>query len=115
MSGSITGDLRVSGDLRVGGTIKPDRPRSNLALESAAEYPLDLSTAQVWDSGQPLPAAAANDDLGFIVGTWGTNTPVINAGDVKATSSTRRARMAFKASPPKPSPVRQRSSRRRSD
>lgn len=46
---------------------------------------------RVWDSGQPLPSAAANDDLGIVVGTFGTDVVTVQGGDVKATSSTRRA------------------------
>lgn len=46
---------------------------------------------RVWDSGQPLPSAAANDDLGVVMGTFGTNVGVVTAGDVKATNSTRYA------------------------
>lgn len=44
----------------------------------------------VWDSGAKL-GAAANDDLGIVMGTFGTNCVTVQAGDVKATSSTRYA------------------------
>lgn len=44
----------------------------------------------VWDSGAKL-TTAANDDLGLVMGTFGTNVATIQAGDVKATNSTRYA------------------------
>lgn len=46
---------------------------------------------RVWDSGQPLPSAAANDDLGIVAGTFGTDVFTVQGGDVKTLSSTRRA------------------------
>jgi hypothetical protein len=44
----------------------------------------------VWDSGAKL-TTAANDDLGIVMGTFGTNCVTVQAGDVKATNSTRYA------------------------
>lgn len=55
-------------------------------------FPVDLGALKVWDSGQPLPAAGANDDLGFYAGTWATKNLYVGAGDVKTQSGTRRAR-----------------------
>lgn len=51
-----------------------------------------LTSAVVWDSGQPLPSTAANDDLGFNFGSGisATETPVIETGDIKTLSSTRK-------------------------
>jgi len=56
-------------------------------------YSIPLSSCVVWNSGQPLPAAATADDLGldFSTGISSSISPVISTGDVKATSSTRYA------------------------
>ena len=53
---------------------------------------IPLTSAVVWDSGQPLPSTAANDDLGFAFGAGisASVTPVIETGDIKASSSTRK-------------------------
>jgi len=90
----ITGDVSISGNLVLGptSTISPTRPRTELALESLAVYPVPANQWFVFDSGQPLPSTAAADDCGVTVGTHGTGTPVITAGDVKNTASTRYAR-----------------------
>lgn len=55
-------------------------------------YGISLLEAVVWDSGQPLPATAAADDLGFDFGSGvsATESPVISTGDVKASASTRK-------------------------
>jgi hypothetical protein len=97
----IAGDVEISGNLMLGptSTITPTRPRSELSQETEKRYPIPASQWFVFDSGQPLPSTAASDDLGITVGTHGTGTPVLSAGDVKNTSSTRKAR-AMVALPP---------------
>lgn len=66
-------------------------PRS--AMAQNADQILRITPFQwvVWDSGAHLPTAAANDDLGIVVGTFGTNVATIQAGDVKTLNSTRYA------------------------
>ncbi len=97
MANTIDGDLNVSGKIRLTGDpatsfISPPLPRTNLAQDNLAKYPQAASGWYVWDSGQPLPAAGASDDLGFYALTFGTVTPIISTGDVKNTNSVRRAR-----------------------
>ena len=55
-------------------------------------YVQPLTSAVVWDSGQPLPSTAAADDLGFNFGSGvsATESPVIETGDIKTLSSTRK-------------------------
>jgi hypothetical protein len=66
--------------------------RSKLALETK-KYLIPLTDLRVWDAMQTvLPGTGAADDLALIGGTFGTGSPTIQTGDVKATSTTRRAR-----------------------
>lgn len=92
---SLPGDLKVVGNIVLtgsGATISPARPRTESALEEDAVFPIPPASWFVWDSGQPLPATAASDDLAHDPGTFGTSTPAISAGDVKTLTATRRAR-----------------------
>src|SRR4051812_33055045 len=67
-------------------------PRACLIQEALAIYPLLLTDFFVWDSGQPLPATAATDDLTVAPGTWGTGCPALSSGDCKNATTTRYAR-----------------------
>ena len=59
-----------------------------------------LSDLRVHDAvGTVLPGTAAADDLALVGGTFGTNPIDVQAGDVKATSSTRYARFAERLPP----------------
>lgn len=66
-------------------------PRS--AMQQNADQILRITPFDwvVWDSGQPLPSAAANDDLGVVMGTFGTNVATVQAGDVKTLNANRYA------------------------
>jgi hypothetical protein len=95
----IDGDLRVNGNVQItasGGKWKPDIPRANLEQESYAKFPVLLNSFFVWDSGQPLPAAGATDDIGLYPGTFATSCPVLSSGDVKNSTTTRYARVLVK-------------------
>jgi len=66
--------------------------RAKLALESK-KYLIPLTDLRVWDAMQTnLPGTGAADDLAIIGGTFGSGSPSIQTGDVKASSTTRRAR-----------------------
>lgn len=67
--------------------------RGKLAQRTNAVCPVNLTDWRTWDAlGTNLPGTPANDDLGIVTGTFGsTPAPYIGTGDVKATSSTRRA------------------------
>jgi hypothetical protein len=74
-----------------------DIATTKLAQRVLAESIVPLTQARTWNSiAVNLPAAAADDDLGLVSGTWGTNPARITAGDVKALGpTTRRLYMAI--------------------
>lgn len=62
-------------------------------LESRADqiFPVLLVNAKTWDAFHTnIPGTAANDDLGLITGTLGTNALRLQTGDLKAAGSTTR-------------------------
>lgn len=84
-------DVDIQGDLTVRGTISPLIARSNLEEDTAQAYAIPLTTAKVWDAAHTnLPGTAAADDLEITTGTWGTNSPSLQTGDLKAAGATSR-------------------------
>lgn len=78
----------------------PEIVRANLAMDSLAEYPIQLTQLRVWDAITTLlPAAGASDDLGLVGGTFGSASPSLQTSDSKAASTTQRARFQW-ALPP---------------
>lgn len=73
--------------------------RGYLNREDQTKFPVDLGDLKVWDSGQPLPATPANDDLGLVAGTFGTANLYVSAGDCKQATVTRRARFTLTLPP----------------
>lgn len=71
--------------------------RSMLDQENEVELPIPLTDLRVWDAFQTnLPGTAATDDLALVGGTFGTNSPSVETGDLKAAGSTTRyARFAL--------------------
>lgn len=67
--------------------------RAKLAQRVNAVCPVNPTDWRTWDAlATNLPGTPANDDLGLVTGTFGsTPAPYVGTGDVKATSSTRRA------------------------
>jgi hypothetical protein len=66
--------------------------RSQMKQVSYDTTPIPLSHMRTWDSmATNLPATAATDDLGFVTGTPGADSPMLSADDVKTTSSARKA------------------------
>lgn len=69
----------------------PAIPRADLAQRTGCEFVVPWHAFRVWDAvATNLPAAAANDDLGLVGGTWATDSVVIEAGDLKAAGATTR-------------------------
>lgn len=97
----VPGDAIIQGSLILTGSLNSNIARSNLAIEAAAVYPLPWTAWRVWDAlATLLPGTPASDDLGLIGGTWGTNTPSIQTGDLKnAGATTRYARTQFQLPP----------------
>lgn len=90
-------DLIVQDNLRVNGTIQPGIGRTNLIQDNNQRFKIQPTDWRVWDALQTnLPSPAANDDLGLVGGTFGTGTPSIQTGDLKAAGATTRyARCTF--------------------
>lgn len=70
--------------------------RTKLAQETLkANIPLEM--LRVHDAFQTsLPTTAASDDLGLIIGTFGTDAVVVQTSDSKNLSTTQRARFSFR-------------------
>lgn len=93
--GRFDGDVRVTGNLQVDGTL-PNYARSNLAQDPNAVFTVPWVDFRVWDAlATNLPATGANDDLGLYGGTFGSASPKLSTGDVKAAGCTRYARCQF--------------------
>lgn len=87
---TIPGDAFVQGGLRVG-SYDTLIPRAKLEQDVLASYAIPWTAWRVWDAlGTNLPGTAANDDLGLVGGTFGTNSPTIQTGDLKAAGATTR-------------------------
>lgn len=72
---------------------------SKLAQQVLQPEPLPLTSCRVWDAMHTMVVGtAAADDLAIITGTPGTDSPMLSAGDVKATSSARK--VAFELAVP---------------
>lgn len=81
------GNITITG----GGSILPSVTRANLALEQGVEHHIALTDFRVWDAmATVLPGTAATDDLALVGGTFGTNPPSIQGGDLKAAGATNR-------------------------
>jgi hypothetical protein len=63
--------------------------RAKMAQVAAAVFPIPLASMRVWNTWQPLPAAATADDLGSIAGTWATDVPHVESSDSGQTSTTQ--------------------------
>jgi hypothetical protein len=92
----ILPNIVVQGDAVFNGSVFPGQSRTSLLQEANAKFVVPWTDFRVWDAfATNLPSSAGTDDLGLIDGTFATNPPSIQAGDVKTTSSTRRARFTF--------------------
>lgn len=89
-------------DVQVNGDILPRRTRAALiSQQDMAVYPIPLTELRTWDAlATNLPGAAAADDLGLVTGTLGTDSPTIQAGDLKAAGATTRYARCQVALPP---------------
>lgn len=69
--------------------------RSKLAQETL-KFNIPLELVRVHDAFQTdLPTSASSDDLGLIIGTFGTDAIVIQSSDSKNTTVTQRGRFTF--------------------
>lgn len=97
----LPGDLRVPGDITYSGNLHPAPPRSALAQENNAVYPIPIVDWRVWDAMHTnLPGTGATDDLALVGGTFGTGVPSIQTGDVKNLGATTRYARCLVQLPP---------------
>ena len=55
-------------------------PRSRITQETYVRYTIPMHRMKTWDNrAVNIPAAAANDDMGLITGTFGTDVPVLQS------------------------------------
>lgn len=89
---SISGSLQLDAGSITGNKLASNAEilRSQLKQVTLCEVPIKAFEWVVWDSGAKL-TTAGNDDLGLVMGTFGTNVATVQAGDVKAASGTRYA------------------------
>lgn len=70
-----------------------DIARAKLDLDDLAPFVVPLTDFRVWDAMQTvLPGTSSADDLALAGGTFGTDSPTIQTGDVKNSTVTRYAR-----------------------
>lgn len=89
------GDAVVSGSMRLGGSLTPTRARSALLDQvDLSVFAIPWTAWRIWDNVvAPLGATAvSDDDLIMIGGTFGTDPPCIQTGDLKGVTKTRYAR-----------------------
>lgn len=74
---------------------------SKMAQRVLAGYPVPFTSYRVWDAVTTVPVtSAANDDLALVGGTFGTDFPTLETGDLKAAGSTsRKIGFAFQVPP----------------
>lgn len=97
MANVVEGNLVVQGNLTVTGDLLPAQARTSLLTDQSAVHLVPWEAWRVWDAfATNLPGTAASDDLALVGGTFGTNAPSIQAGDLKAAgATTRRARAVW--------------------
>ena len=65
--------------------------RSKLAQDTLQPFTVPLTLFRVWDAlATNLPGTAATDDLGLDNATFGTGSPHLTSGDLKAAGATSR-------------------------
>jgi uncharacterized protein (DUF1778 family) len=98
---TFTENVTIQADLTVLGSRNPALARSELSQDDNKIYSIPWTAWRVWDAfATNLPGTAASDDLSITGGTWATNTPSIQTGDLKAAGSTTRyARATFELPP----------------
>ena len=85
-------NLRVTGNLTVTEAAVSAQTRDSILKQDPDSiFPIDWASLRVWDAYQTnLPGTAATDDLGLTGGTFGTDPPTVDAGDLKAAGATTR-------------------------
>jgi hypothetical protein len=92
--------VKISENISVGDYLGPEGSGSGKFIEVAssavAEHKLPLTDGLTWDALQTrLPGTAANDDMGLITGTPGTNAPRLQGVDFGGTATDEKAGFEF--------------------
>lgn len=83
--------VRVGTELGHPNNFKPKIAVDQVVQRDEQEYVVPLNLCRVHDAfATVLPAAGADDDLGLVGGTLGTNAPSLQTGDLKAAGATTR-------------------------
>lgn len=85
-------DMLVSGNISLKENGLSAQTRSSVLKQDAnVVFPIPMTSFRVWDAfATNLPGTAAADDLALIGGTFGSASPTISAGDLKAAGATSR-------------------------
>lgn len=68
-----------------------DIQTTKIAQRVLAKMNIPLHNFRTWDAlATNLPGTPAADDLGLVTGTFGTDTPYVGSGDLKAAGATTR-------------------------
>lgn len=103
-TGSLSGTMGFSGEITIGeGTVSnsgiatnADIARSKLAQDALRPYTIPIHAFRVWDAMQTiLPNPAANDDMGLITGTPGTDVPTLQSVDFGGTTTDEKCAFEF--------------------
>lgn len=85
-------DVRFGGLVRIAEGNLSAQPRTFLKQDDNQVFGVPWHAWRQWDHrAVNLPETPASDDLGLVTGTFGTDTPTIQTGDVKNVGCTRRA------------------------
>lgn len=102
--GSISGTVGIVGDFTIGdGSIgnssisaTANIARTKLAQDANKAYTIPIHAFRVWDAmATNLPAAAADDDMGIITGTPGTDVATLQGVDFGGTSTDEKCGFEF--------------------
>lgn len=103
-TGSLSGTMGFSGEITMGeGQItnanvstSADIARSKLAQDALKPYTIPIHAFRVWDAMQTiLPNPAANDDMGLITGTPGTDVATLQSVDFGGTTCDEKCAFEF--------------------
>lgn len=84
------GDIRIAGNLLLDGSFSKSIDRSNLSQETALQ-PFPVEGFRSHDALHSLPpSAGGTTHLGLVSGTFGSDGPTLQTGDLKAAGGTAR-------------------------
>lgn len=77
-------------------SVSANFPNAVMEQRELTAFPIPLTSLKVWDAFHTnLPGTPANDDLGLITGTFGTDSNSVQTSDLKNTTTTQYAGFEF--------------------